>query len=126
MEQNENDSIELKVIKLASDKFAVKHPCILSEMKILIIGEDVCIIYSNNTDPVVYSARILDLWQEKNVLYLQLWNHQKDKMEVYLQNLQDDFSLFYFVSMSFITQLAEIMTVKNNTENNNGIPTKTN
>jgi len=126
MEQSENDSIELKVIQLAVDKYVVQHPCILTEMKTVRIGEDFCIIYSNNTDPVVYPARLLDLWQVGNVLYLKLWNYRKDKMEMYLQDLSKDESLFLFVSMPFITQLAEIMTVKSNTENNNDIPTKTN
>jgi hypothetical protein len=107
MERNENDSIELKVIQLAADKYVVQHPCILAEMKTIKIGEDVCIIYSNNTDPLVYSARILDLWQKGNVLYLKLWNYQKKKMEMYLQDLRKDESLFLFVSMTFIDCLSE-------------------
>lgn len=112
MEQNENDSIELKVIQLAADTYVVQHPCILSEMKTVRIGEDLCIIYSNNTDPVVYSARILDLWQDGNVLYLKLWNYHKNIMQMYLQDLSKDDSLFLFISKPFITQLSEAMTGK--------------
>lgn len=108
MERNENYSIGLYVIQLAADTYVVQHPCILAEMKTFKIGEDVCIIYSNNTDPVVYTARILDLWQEKNVLYLQLWNHQKNKMEMYLQDLSKEESLFLFVSMPFIDCMGEL------------------
>ena len=126
MEQNENDSIELKVIQLAADTYVVQHPCILTEMKTVRIGEDFCIIYSNNTDPVVYSARILDLWQVGNVLYLKLWNYRKDKMEMYLQDLSKDESQFLFVSMPFITQLSEVMTLKINSEDNGAIPHQTN
>ena len=126
MEQNENDSIEFKVIQLAADKFAVKHPCILSEMKTIKIGEDVCIIYSNNTDPGVYSARLLDLWQEGNVLYLKLWNYQKSRVQMYLQDLSKDESLFLFVSMPFITQLSKVMTLKIIPEDNGAIPHQTN
>ena len=126
MERIENDSIGLKVIQLAADTFVIQHPCILSPMKTVSLGEDVCIIYSNNTDPVVYSARILDLWQVGNVLYLKLWNYRKYKMEMYLQDLSKDESLFLFVSMPFIAQLSEIMTGINYLENDNDIPTKTN
>ena len=126
MEQNENDSIELKVIQLAADTYVVQHPCILAEMKTIKIGEDVCIIYSNDTDPVVYPARILDLWQAGNVLYLKLWNYRKDKMEMYLQDLSKDESQFLFVSMPFITQLSEVMTLKINPEDNGAIPHQTN
>lgn len=121
MEQNENDSIELKVIQLAADSYAIQHPCILSEMKTLIIGEDVCIIYSNETDPIIYPARLLDLWQKGNVLYLKLWNYHKNKMEMYLQDLSKDESLFLFVSMPFITQLSEVMTLKINPKDNGAI-----
>ena len=126
MEQNENDSIELKVIQLAADMYAIQHQSIIAPMKTVKIGEDLFIIYSNTVDPVIYPARLLDMWQEGNVLYLKLWNYQKKKMEMYLQDLSKDESLFLFASMPFIAQLAEIMTVKRNTENNNDIPTKTN
>ena len=125
MERNENDSIGLNIIQLAADTYVVQHPCILAEMKTIKIGEDFCIIYSNNTDPVVYLARILDLWQVGNVLYLKLWNYRKDKMEMYLQDLSKDESLFLFVSMLFINQLSKIMTGISYLENNNDIPTKT-
>lgn len=121
MERNENDSIGLYVIQLAADTYVVQHPCILAEMKTIKIGEDVCIIYSNNTDPVVYTARILDFWQEKNVLYLQLWNHQKNKMEMYLQDLSKEESLFLFVSMPFIDCLGALkdLATKEFPERNN-------
>jgi len=125
MERNENDSIELKVIQLAADTYAIQHPCILAEMKTVRVGEDLCIIYSNNTDPVVYSARILDLWQEGNVLYLKLWNYHKNKMEMYLQDLSKDESLFLFISMPFLIQLSEVMTIKTNPENNQTVPIHT-
>lgn len=126
MEQNEIDSIELKVIQLAADTYVVQHPCILAEMKTLRIGEDLCIIYSNETDPLVYPARLLDLWHKNDVLYLKLWNYKNSKMEMYLQDLSKDESLFLFVSMPFITQLSEIMTGISFPENINDIQTKTN
>ena len=116
MERNENDSIELKVIQLAADSYAIQHPCILSEMKTVRIGEDLCIIYSNNTDPIVYPARLLDLWQEGNVLYLKLWNYQKSRVQMYLQDLSKDESLFLFVSMPFIIQLSEEIAGKSISE----------
>ena len=110
MERIVNDSIGLKAIQLAADTFSVKHPCILSEMKEVKIGEDICIIFPNNTDPLVYPARILDLWQKGDVLYLKLWNYRKDKMEMYLQDLSKDESLFLFVSMPFVSKMSKVFT----------------
>jgi len=126
MERNENDSIGLNVIQLAADTYVVQHPCILTEMKTVRIGEDFCIIYSNNTDPVVYSARILDLWQNGDVLYLKLWNYQKNIVQMYLQDLNNDECLFLFVSMSFITQLIKVMSGKSYPEISQEVLTKTN
>lgn len=120
------NTIGLNVSQLAADTFSVKHPCILSEMKTIKIGEDLCIIYSNETDPIIYPARLLDLWQKGDVFYLKLWNYRKDKMEMYLQNLSKDESLFLFVSMQFITQLSEVMTLKIIPEDNGAIPHQTN
>jgi hypothetical protein len=107
-----NTSNGLRLIQLSSDTYAVQHPCLLSPMKTVKIGGDLFIIYSNTVDPVIYSARLLDLWQKGDVLYLKLWNFNKNKMEMYWQNLRKDESLFLFVSMPFINYLGEIKVRK--------------
>ncbi|MBN1969731.1 MAG: hypothetical protein JW870_10215 [Candidatus Delongbacteria bacterium] len=126
MERNENDSLELKVIQLTADTYAIQHQSIIAPMKTVKIGEDLFIIYSNTVDPVIYPARLLDIWQEGNVLYLKLWNCQKNEMQIYLQDLNKDECLFLFVSIPFITQLIKIMTDKSYPEISHEVLTKTN
>ena len=70
------------------------------------------IIYPDTVDPSIYPAKLLELWQEGDVLYLKLWNYKKDKWELHAQDLTTEDCLFSFVSMPFITKLAEIMTCR--------------
>jgi hypothetical protein len=113
-----------RLIQVASDKYVIQHQCILSPMKTVTLGKDLFIIFSNTNDPVIFPAKVLDLWLKGNVLYLKLWNYQKKKMEMYLQDLSMDESLFLFVFMPFITQLSELMTDKSNPLNNKDISTR--
>jgi len=84
-------------------------------MKTIKIGEVLYIIYSGTVDPVIYTARLLDLWQINDVLYLKLWNYKKNKMEMYL--VKGD-SPFLFVSMSFIDCLSDLKyKTPNNSQN---------
>jgi hypothetical protein len=107
MSENVNIPSGLKLIQLASDTYVIRHPCLLSPMKTVKIGEDLCIIYSNDDDPRLYTAQLLDLWQKKDVLYLKLWNYKKNKMEMYLVKDDSPF-LFLFVSMTFIDCLSDL------------------
>lgn len=72
----------------------------------------------------MYPARLMDVWQKGDVLYLKLWNYQKNSMQIYL--LSNGENLFFFVSMSFINQMSKLMTGKNNPENNQENPAKIN
>jgi hypothetical protein len=112
MGTNARNTVGLKLIQLASDTYVIQHQCVLSEMKTLRIGERICVIYSNNSDPFVFPARVLELWQEGDVLFLKLWNYRKDKWEIYTQDLSIEDCLFQFVSIPFITMLSEVMVDK--------------
>jgi hypothetical protein len=70
------------------------------------------IIYPDTIDPLIYPAKLLEIWQEGDVLYLKLWNYNKDKWEFYAQDLTTEDCLFSFVSIPFITKLAEVMTCR--------------
>ena len=79
-------------------------------MKTVKIGEDMLIIYPDTIDPLIYFARLLELWQEGDVLFLKLWNYQKGKWELYTQDLTTEDSLFSFVSIPFVTKLLKVIT----------------
>jgi hypothetical protein len=85
-------------------------------MKTVKIGEEILIIYPDTIDPLIYPAKILELWQEGDVLYLKLWNYKKDKWELHAQDLTTEDCLFSFISLPFITRLAEAMTVRSQPE----------
>jgi len=74
------------------------------------------IIYPDTVDPSIYPAKLLELWQEGDVLYLKLWNYNKDKWELHAQDLTTEDCLFSFISLPFITKLAEVMTCRCNPE----------
>jgi hypothetical protein len=93
-------------------------------MKTVKIGEEMLIIYPDTVDPSIYPARLLELWQEGDVLYLKLWNYNKDKWELHAQDLTTEECLFSFISLPFITKLAEVMTGRCNPES--PVVTKTN
>jgi len=112
MGTNARNTVGLKLIQLASDTYAIQHQCLLAPMKTVKIGEPMLIIYPDTVDPSIYPAKLLELWQEGDVLYLKLWNYKKDKWELHAQDLTTEDCLFSFVSMPFITKLAEIMTCR--------------
>jgi len=85
-------------------------------MKTVKIGEEMLIIYPDTVDPVIYPAKLLELWQEGDVLYLKLWNYNKDKWELHAQDLTTEECLFSFISLPLITKLAEVMTCRCNPE----------
>jgi hypothetical protein len=116
MGTNARNTVGLKLIQLASDTYAIQHQCLLAPMKTVKIGEPMLIIYPDTVDPSIYPAKLLELWQEGDVLYLKLWNYKKDKWELHAQDLTTEDCLFSFVSMPFITKLAEIMTCRCNPE----------
>jgi hypothetical protein len=93
-------------------------------MKTVKIGEELLIIYPDTIDPLIYPAKLLELWQEGDVLYLKLWNYNKDKWELHAQDLTTEECLFSFISLPFITKLAEVMTGRCNPES--PMVTKTN
>lgn len=112
MGTNARNTVGLKLIQLSSSSYAIEHQCVLSELKTLKIGERICVIYSNNADPFVFPARVMELWQEGDVLFLKLWNYRKDKWEIYTQDLTIEDCLFQFVSVPFISKMSEIMVDK--------------
>lgn len=116
MGTNARNTVGLKLIQLSSDTYAVKHQCLLALMKTVKIGEPMLIIYPDTLDPIIYPAKLLELWQWGDVLYLKLWNYNKDKWELYAQDLTTENCLFSFVSIPFITKLAEVMTCRCNPE----------
>lgn len=116
MGTNARNTVGLKLIQLASDTYAIQHQCLLAPMKTVKIGEPMLIIYPDTVDPSIYPAKLLELWQEGDVLYLKLWNYKKDKWELHAQDLTTEDCLFSFVSMPFITKLAEVMTCRCNPE----------
>ena len=116
MGTNARNTVGLKLIQLSSDTYAVKHQCLLAPMKTVKIGEEMLIIYPDTVDPSIYPAKLLELWQEGDVLYLKLWNYKKDKWELHAQDLTTEDCLFSFISLPFITKLAEVMTCRCNPE----------
>jgi hypothetical protein len=124
MGTNARNTVGLKLIQLSSDTYAVKHQCLLAPMKTVKIGEEMLIIYPDTVDPSIYPAKLLELWQEGDVLYLKLWNYNKDKWELHAQDLTTEECLFSFISLPFITKLAEVMTGRCNPES--PVVTKTN
>jgi hypothetical protein len=116
MGNDAENRVGMRVIQLDVDTYAIQHPCILAPMNTVRTDEDFCIVYPNQFAPIAYPAKLLNVWQEGDVLYLQVWNYYKDKMEMYLQDLSKDESLFLFVSMPFISQLLDIMINKRNLE----------
>lgn len=116
MGTNARNTVGLKLIQLASDTYAIQHQCLLAPMKTVKIGEPMLIIYPDTVDPSIYPAKLLELWQEGDVLYLKLLNYKKDKWELYAQDLTTEDCLFSFISLPFITKLAEVMTCRCNPE----------
>ena len=124
MGTNARNTVGLKLIQLASDTYVIQHQCLLAPMKTVKIGEPMLIIYPDTVDPSIYPAKLLELWQEGDVLYLKLWNYKKDKCELHAQDLTTEDCLFSFISLPFITKLAEVMTCRCNPES--PVVTKTN
>jgi len=124
MGTNARNTVGLKLIQLASDTYVIQHQCLLAPMKTVKIGEPMLIIYPDTVDPSIYPAKLLELWQEGDVLYLKLWNYKKDKCELHAQDLTTEGCLFSFISLPFITKLAEVMTGRCNPES--PVVTKTN
>ena len=118
MGTNARNTVGLKLIQLASDTYVIQHQCLLAPMKTVKIGEEMLIIYPDTIDPLIYPAKLLELWQEGDVLFLKLWNYHKLKWQIYTQDLTKEDSLFSFVSIPFITKLAEVMTCRCNPESN--------
>lgn len=116
MGTNARNTVGLKLIQLSSDTYAIQHQCLLSPMKTVKIGEEMLIIYPDTVDPLIYPARLLELWQEGDVLFLKLWNYNKDKWELHAQDLTTEECLFSFISLPFITKLADVMTCRCNPE----------
>jgi len=116
MGTNARNTVGLKLIQLASDTYVIQHQCLLAPMKTVKIGEPMLIIYPDTVDPSIYPAKLLELWQEGDVLYLKLWNYNKDKWELHAQDLTTEECLFSFISLPFITKLAEVMTCRCNPE----------
>lgn len=116
MGTNAKNTVGLKLIQLSSDTYAIQHQCLLSPMKTVKIGEELLITYPDTIDPLIYPARLLELWQEGDVLYLKLWNYSKRKWELHAQDLTTEECLFSFISLPFITKLAEVMTCRCNPE----------
>ena len=112
MGTNARNTVGLKLIQLASDTYAIQHQCLLAPMKTVKIGEPMLIIYPDTVDPSIYHAKLLELWQEGDVLYLKLWNYKKDKWELHAQDLTTEDCLFSFISLPFLTKLAEVMTCR--------------
>jgi hypothetical protein len=110
MGNNAKNTVGLKLIQLASDTYVVQHQCLLAPMKTVKIGEPMLIVYPNTTDPVIFDAKLLELWQEGDVLFLKLWNYNHKKEDLYTQDLTTEDCLFSFVSMPFISKLAVLMT----------------
>lgn len=104
------NTVGLKLIQLSSNTYVIQHQCLLSPMKTVKIGELMLIVYPDTIDPLIYPARLLELWQKGDVLYLKLWNFRKGKWELYAQDLTTEDCLFSFVTLLFITKLAEVMT----------------
>jgi len=107
MGTNAKNTVGLKLIQLSSDTYAIQHQCLLSPMKTVKIGEEMLIIYPDTIDPLIYPAKLLELWQEGDVLFLKFWNYHKFKWQIYTQDLTTENCLFFFVSIPFISKLAK-------------------
>lgn len=118
MGNNAKNTVGLKLLQLASDTYAIQHQCLLSPMKTVKIGDPMLIIYPDTIDPLIYPARLLELWQEGDVLYLKLWNFHKGKWELYTQDLTTEDCLFSFISLPFIDKLGKVMNYENINESN--------
>lgn len=116
MGTNARNTVGLKLIQLASDTYVIQHQCLLAPMKTVKIGEEMLIIYPDTIDSLIYPAKLLELWQEGDVLFLKLWNYHKLKWQIYTQDLTKEESLFSFISLPFVTKLAEVMTGRCNPE----------
>lgn len=125
MGNDAKNTVGLKVIQMDADTYAIQHPCILADMNTVRIDEDILVVYPNKFDPVIYPAKLMDVRQEGDILYLQVLNYFKGEKQFYLQDLSSDLSLFLFVPMTFVSQLLDIMINKRNLEfrinNNQGI-----
>lgn len=118
MGTNARNTVGLKLIQLACDTYVIQHQCLLSPMKTVKIGEELLIIYPDTVDPLIYPAKLLELWQWGDVLYLKLWNFHKEKWELYAQDLTTEECLFSFVSLPFTTKLSEAIPDKSILESN--------
>jgi len=116
MGTNARNTVGLKLIQLSSDTYSIQHQCLLAPMKTIKIGEEMLIVYPDTIDPLIYPAKLLELWQEGDVLFLKLWNYHKFKWQIYTQDLTKEDCLFSFVSIPFITKLAKIMAVRGQSE----------
>ena len=112
MGTNARNTVGLKLIQLSSDTYVIQHQCLLAPMKTVKIGEELLIVYPDTIDPLIYPARLLELWQEGDVLFLKIWNYRKGKWEIYTQDLTKEESLFSFVSMPFIIKLSNAIPDK--------------
>lgn len=110
------NTVGLKLIQIEADTYVIQHQCLLSPMKTVKIGEEMLIIYPDTVDPLIYPVRLLELWQEGDVLFLKLWNYHKLKWQIYTQDLTKEDCLFSFVSVPFITKMAEVMAGRCNLE----------
>ncbi len=104
------NTVGLKLIQLASDTYVIQHQCLLSPMKTVRIGEEMLILYPDTVDPLIHPAKLLELWQAGDVLYLKLWNYNQNKESIYTQDLSTENCLFSFLTLPFITKLTVKMT----------------
>ena len=70
MGTNARNTVGLKLIQLSSDTYAIQHQCLWSPMKTVKIGEEMLIIYPDTVDPLMYPAKLLELWQVLNPLFV--------------------------------------------------------
>ena len=95
-----------QLIQISESAYKMPHTCLLSHDKILNIGELLWIISPNNCDQLTYFARLLDVWQEnEGAIFLEIWNFDKRKQEVYSQNLKQDGCLFLLLPLSSVTAM---------------------
>ncbi len=94
------------LIQISESVYRMPHPCLLSNSKILNVGELLWIISPNSCEQVTYFARLLDVWQEsEGSIFFEIWNFDKRKSEVYSQNLKQEGCLFLFLPLSAITEM---------------------
>lgn len=95
-----------KLLKISESVYRMPHPCLLSNSKILNVGELIWIIYPDSCDQVTYFARLLDVWQEgEDSIFIEIWNFTTQKKEIYSQNLKHEGCLFLLLPLSSITQM---------------------